>query len=167
MKAIYTLALLAAGAVLNISTPLRASEAAGPIELSFNKSDAYPSRLRYDAVEIEEKPRAQVNEQTSSRSQDEVATRLPPQVKPEPGAKPVATYTSKIELSPAKANNAVQSQEHPGMEYSGILVQLIRDNPLQLVSPFAPARYGDGEPNTVRNVITGRAEGVRVLTIRF
>ena len=92
---------------------------------------------------------------------------MAPQVRPEAGAQPVTLYNSEIELRAAKPNNVVQSERYPSIEYSGILVQSLRNNPLQLFNPFAPTQYGDGEANTVRNVITGRAEGLKVLSIRF
>lgn len=52
--------------------------------------------------------------------------------------------------------------------YSGILVQLVKtDNPLQLVNPFAPARYGSGQDNLVRSPLTGRATGLKFLSFSF
>jgi hypothetical protein len=167
MKAIYTLALVAAGAVLINSTPLRAAEADGRIKLSFNKSQPYPPRLSDDAIKIGEKPRAQVQERAGVRLEDEVGDLLSLQVRPEVGAPAVGSYSPMIQLRDPKPNNVIQSEKHPGIEYSGILVQSVRSSPLQLINPFAPARYGDGEANTVRNVITGQAEGMKVLGIRF
>lgn len=151
MKAIYTLALIAAGAVLIDSTPLPASEV-----LSFNKSHADPPHLSYAAVNL-----------GGFLFQDEVGEQKAPQVSPESGVQPATIPSPKLELRAAKPNNVVQSGKYPGIEYSGILVQSLRNNPLQLFNPFAPTQYGDGEANTVRNLITGRAEGLKVLSIRF
>jgi len=52
--------------------------------------------------------------------------------------------------------------------YSGIVVQLIRaDNPLQLINPVAPVRYGYAEQNLVRDLITGRPSGLRLFSWSF
>lgn len=54
-----------------------------------------------------------------------------------------------------------------GRTYSGIAVQVVKtDNLLQLINPFAPAKYGSGEDNLVadRDPITGRPAGLSVLT---
>ena len=53
MKAIHTLALIAAGAVLVTSTPLCASETDDRIESSFSKSYAYKIYLKDDAIKTE------------------------------------------------------------------------------------------------------------------
>jgi hypothetical protein len=51
---------------------------------------------------------------------------------------------------------------------SGVLPQLARtDNPLQLINPFAPARYGDGTDNVVFNPVTNRPEGIALFSVRF
>jgi hypothetical protein len=120
-----------------------------------------------DLLNLGEEASAPVSERAGSRFQDEVGDRMAPQVTPEAGALPVTIHSSRIELRAAKPNNVVQSEKYPGIEYSGILVQSLRNNPLQLFNPFAPTQYGDGEANTVRNVVTGRAAGLKVLSIRF
>jgi hypothetical protein len=172
MKAISTLALVAAGAVFINSTPLRASEAANRIDSSFNKSPAYQPHIRYDAVKIEDEASAQlderVDERVGFRFQDGVGDLLAPRVKPETGgAQPMTNRAPMIELRVATPNNVFQSEKHPSIEYSGILVQALRNNPLQLFNLFAPAQYGDGEANTFRDLITGRPEGLKLLSIRF
>jgi len=54
------------------------------------------------------------------------------------------------------------------VSYSGIAVQVIKtDNPLQLVNPFAPDRYGSPEDNTLRDPIDGKAIGLKIFSIRF
>ena len=167
MKAVHTLVLIAASAVSISSTPLRASEVDRRIELPFHKSPADQTHLSYDASNIGDDTNAPVNERAGFRFPDEAGDRMAPQVRPEAGAQPVTLYNSEIELRAAKPNNVVQSERYPSIEYSGILVQSLRNNPLQLFNPFAPTQYGDGEANTVRNVITGRAEGLKVLSILF
>ena len=52
--------------------------------------------------------------------------------------------------------------------YSGVLVQLTKtDNPLQLINPFAPARYGSGFSNLSIDPVTGRSQGISLLAIRY
>jgi hypothetical protein len=166
MKALHTLALIAVGAVLNSSTPLCGSEAEGRTELALNKSPAYQPHLSYDVTKVGEKTTNQVNEPAGSRFQDQIADPLALRLRP--GAEPQSeTYNPKFELGVAKPNNVVQSKTHPDIEYSGILVQSFRSNPFQLLNPLAPAQYADGEANTVRNFITGRADGLKVLAIHY
>ena len=52
--------------------------------------------------------------------------------------------------------------------YSGALVQLSKaDNPLQLINPFAPARYGSGFSNLIVDPAIGRSQGISLITIRY
>ena len=54
------------------------------------------------------------------------------------------------------------------VSYGGVVPMLYRaDNPLQLINPFAPARYGNGFDNASINPITGRIEGVNIFAIKF
>jgi hypothetical protein len=54
------------------------------------------------------------------------------------------------------------------LHYAGIAPQIKRaDRPLQLLNPFAPARYGDAFDNVSVDPVTGRAEGITVFAIRF
>ena len=54
------------------------------------------------------------------------------------------------------------------VSYGGIANQVAKtDNFLQLINPFAPAQYGDGRANVVRNPVTGRAEGIAFWTVHF
>ena len=52
--------------------------------------------------------------------------------------------------------------------YSGVVPMISRtDNPLQLINPFAPARYGNGFDNVSVNPTTGRVEGINLFAIKF
>jgi hypothetical protein len=52
--------------------------------------------------------------------------------------------------------------------YTGIAVEMIRaDNPLQMLNPFAPERYGDAEQNVVRDPITGHVDGLKIFCVSF
>lgn len=99
------------------------------------------------------------------------------------------TLASFVEASPATpADSSLQSQmthqlesspiykqtEKPNeikgtnVSYTGILVQLIkRENPLQLVNPVAPARYGSAQANVDRSPFTGRADGLKFFSLSF
>ena len=51
---------------------------------------------------------------------------------------------------------------------SGVVAQVIRvRNPLKLIDPRAPRGLGDGYENVARDPVTGRAEGIRFLAIKF
>jgi hypothetical protein len=57
---------------------------------------------------------------------------------------------------------------HGRTEVDGILVQAVKtDNPLQLINPAAPERYGSAEENILRNPASGRVSGLKFLEIRF
>ena len=50
----------------------------------------------------------------------------------------------------------------------GIVEQcVLADNPLQLINPLAPASYGNGEQNVVRDPVGGRVSGWKILHVRF
>ncbi|MCP5525725.1 MAG: hypothetical protein H7A47_02820 [Verrucomicrobiales bacterium] len=52
--------------------------------------------------------------------------------------------------------------------YGGLLGEaLIREQPWQLVNPFAPAGYGDGTQNLTQDPFTGRGEGLVLFSIRL
>ena|SRR5438093_936858 len=52
--------------------------------------------------------------------------------------------------------------------YTGILVELTRaDNPLQMLNPLAPERYGTPEDNVARDPITGRVTGLKLFSLSF
>jgi hypothetical protein len=45
-------------------------------------------------------------------------------------------------------------------------VQLLKtDNPLQLLNPAAPARYGSAEDNVIRDSFTGTASARKIFSI--
>jgi len=54
------------------------------------------------------------------------------------------------------------------LKLDGIVVQLIKtDNPLQLINPAAPERYGTAEDNVVRDLMTGKISGLKLFELRF
>jgi hypothetical protein len=82
------------------------------------------------------------------------------------------------DLSPAEAQKAQQAFEFQekvmrqvlglNVSYSGVLPMLARtDNPLQLINPAAPARYGNGFDNVTIDPVTRRADGIAFFRINF
>jgi hypothetical protein len=64
----------------------------------------------------------------------------------------------------AKPNEIVSGQ----LTYSGLAVELLNvGNPLQLVNPAAPAKYGSAEDNVLRDPISGRVSGWKIFSIGF
>jgi hypothetical protein len=54
------------------------------------------------------------------------------------------------------------------IDVDGSLVELARmDNPLQLINPAAPERYGSAEDNLMRDPASGKASGLKFLELRF
>lgn len=55
---------------------------------------------------------------------------------------------------------------HLTLDGVGIEVAKV-DNPLQLLNPFAPAKYGSPEDNVFRSPVDGKVSGLKVFEIRF
>jgi hypothetical protein len=71
---------------------------------------------------------------------------------------------SSLSLSEGNPNEIVKGN----FAYGGIAVAAFKtDNLLQLVNPFAPAKYGSGEDNLLRDLKTARGSGWKLLQIRF
>jgi hypothetical protein len=52
--------------------------------------------------------------------------------------------------------------------YSGVAVQLVKvKQPWQWINPDAPAKYGYGDYNLDRDIITGRTVGFKIFSIGF
>ncbi len=64
----------------------------------------------------------------------------------------------------AKANEITSGE----VTYSGIAVELLKThNPLQLINPAAPAKYGSPEDNVMRDPISGRVHCLKIFSIGF
>jgi hypothetical protein len=52
-------------------------------------------------------------------------------------------------------------------QVTGVIPHIIRGgDPLQMLNPFAPAKYGTAEENTVLNPdVPGRADGIKLLSV--
>ncbi len=71
---------------------------------------------------------------------------------------------SELSSREVKANEIVKGN----VAYSGIVVEAIKtDNLLQLFNPFAPAKYGSAEDNTLDDVATGKPRAWKLFSIRF
>lgn len=115
--------------------------------------------------------RAPMNESADSQFQGgpgtEISYGLSREDRTEAGDRPAVIYSKGLELRGVTPINEVRSRKYPGIEYSGIFVQAAKSNPLQLINPFAPATYGNGEANVVRNLITREVEGLKLWRISF
>jgi hypothetical protein len=54
-------------------------------------------------------------------------------------------------------------------QVTGVIPRAIRSgNPLQMLNPFAPAKYGTAEENTVLDPdVPGRGDGIKLLSVSF
>ena len=69
-----------------------------------------------------------------------------------------------IELQRTPPNQVISGK----FVYEGILVQTVKtDNPLQLINPLAPSRYGDGADNLDLDPIGGGVTGLKLFSVRF
>jgi hypothetical protein len=57
----------------------------------------------------------------------------------------------------------------PKPDITGVIPRVIRgSNPLQMLNPFAPAKYGTAEENTVFDPdIPKRGDGIKLLSVSF
>lgn len=54
------------------------------------------------------------------------------------------------------------------VSYDGIAIEVVKvDNLAQLVNPAAPASYGFGEQNVLRDPINGRVSGLKIFSLQF
>jgi hypothetical protein len=54
-------------------------------------------------------------------------------------------------------------------QVTGVIPHIVRGGePLQMLNPFAPAKYGSAEENTVLDSdVPGRGDGIKLLSVRF
>jgi hypothetical protein len=75
---------------------------------------------------------------------------------------------ARAENTAPRRETCAQRPAHDHLKVDGILVQLVKtDNPLQLINPAAPERYGSAEDNVVRDPASGKVSGVKFLELRF
>ena len=89
---------------------------------------------------------------------------------PPPNGEPLGSQTSRSAqgaegLLETPKPNQIQAGS---VTYSGSAVQIVKtDNPFQLISPFAPLKYGSAEDNLMRDPISGKQSGLKFLSISF
>ena len=69
-------------------------------------------------------------------------------------------------------HHAVETRRQPvelKPEITGVIPRAIRGgNPLQMLNPFAPAKYGTAEENSVLDPnITGQGDGIKLFSLSF
>ena len=77
---------------------------------------------------------------------------------------------SRLERASSPSSRTVKPTEivKGKVTYSGIGVAWLKtDNLLQLFNPFAPAKYGSGDDNILRDASSGRVYGWKLFAIRF
>jgi hypothetical protein len=74
-------------------------------------------------------------------------------------------------VEPARAEPKAETYHQArtdGVTVSGIAVAAVQaDNKLQLLNPVAPPEYGTSEDSVVRDPITGKVSGLKILAIEF
>ena len=79
-----------------------------------------------------------------------------------------ATTSDREKAAPVVKMEAPKQMIGKKFKYDGALIKLIKaDNPLQMINPFAPAKYGSGYDNVVRNPIIGKGEAISLISVRF
>jgi len=78
----------------------------------------------------------------------------------------IELHAKKIPLHVEKP--APNETAHGHLKMDGILVELVKaDNPLQLINPAAPERYGSAEDSVVRGLTSSKVSGLKFLELRF
>ena len=76
-----------------------------------------------------------------------------------------ATYTRQAETRQKTDRRAPTLQER---NVSGVLPRAVRGgNPIQMLNPNAPARYGTAEQSVMFDPYTGKWNGIKFITIYF
>jgi hypothetical protein len=74
------------------------------------------------------------------------------------------TFTAKIQRKPRPAATPPPlKKENSG----GVLVRAAQGNPLQMLNPKAPAKYGKAEDSVELDPDTGKWKGIKLFTINF
>jgi hypothetical protein len=116
----------------------------------------------------------------SARGEDSALHAPPQEDKPAPATVQATAAPQQDRKSPTQIESrrreiplhvgkpAPNETAHGHLKVDGILVQLVKtDNPLQLINPAAPERYGSAEDNVVRDPASGKVSGLKFLELRF
>jgi len=81
----------------------------------------------------------------------------------------IARPTTTVAGTAVRASSSAPSTGSPDRpKVSGALVQAARvKNPLQLINPLAPMDLGNGQDNVSRDPSSGKAEGIKLFSIKF
>ena len=84
----------------------------------------------------------------------------------------VATAGAQTYRAPIRAKKAPKKPAPPPVQrenVSGVLARAFQPggNPLQMVNPKAPAKYGKAEDSVVLDPDTGKWKGIKLFTINF
>jgi len=92
----------------------------------------------------------------------------PPPAKTAPDkAPPPPAQTKAVEIYRTEPVMGVRTRKLGHLQYSGPVVQCFQGNPLQLLNPFAPLRYGTEEGSPARKPAKGEIAGVKVVAVGF
>ena len=88
---------------------------------------------------------------------------------PQQDQKSTAQIESRARKTPLHVEKPAPNETaHGHLKMDGILVELIKaDNPLQLINPAAPERYGSAEDSVVRGLTSSKVSGLKFLELRF
>lgn len=87
---------------------------------------------------------------------------LPAKPAPPAPVQPQLTYHTTI------ATNMLNAFVAPNAKFDGATVQAVKSGqPLQMINPCAPEKFGDGQANVSRDPATGRAQGLKLFVVRF
>ena len=92
--------------------------------------------------------------------------------KPAPAAGNPATRSSPRASSTFEASHRARQTHRPAAlsqtAVSGVIQRAIRSNPLQMINPLAPAKYGTAEENSLPDPdAPGKASGINLFSISF
>ena len=73
------------------------------------------------------------------------------------------TFSAKVQKKPRPAVPPPLPKENS----SGVLVRAAQGNPLQMLNPRAPAKYGKAEDSVEVDPDTGKWKGIKLFTINF
>ncbi len=119
---------------------------------------------------------AQTQAQAQAQAKAKTQARVQPTNAPPTNAQPARASQSLLAQAPGPGTLELPSLQatRPNqivvgkLSYSGITVQAIKaKNPLQLLNPAAPARYGSGQDNVVNFPFSGTGPMLKLFSLDF
>ena len=123
--------------------------------------------LGFAAAAQAENPPSPDHSQTNAPATAERTTQA--HTAPQPDQKLPTQTQSRARQTPLHVEQlALGEPAHDHFKMDGILVELVKtDNPLQLINPAAPERYGSAEHNVARDITSGKVSGLKFFELRF